>query len=156
MSTYTINTTTANTDTITLTSSASYSNPVSITSIGSGSGGSGQIYTTNGTGGFNWATPTSTQFNSSAGKPIMTVPNGKDEVILEKDATLTVKGKVVINDRDLEERLSTMEKLLKIPERDVILEKKHPKLKKLYDEYIAALGKYRTFEAIKGDENGTT
>jgi hypothetical protein len=41
---------------------------------------------------------------------------------------------------------------LQIPERDVILEKKHPKLKKLYDEYIQALGKYRTFEAIKGDE----
>ena len=153
MSTYTINNATS--DTITLTSSASYANPVSITSIGSGSGGSGQIYTTTGTGGLNWATP-GTQFNSSAGKPIMTVPNGKDEVILEKDATLTVKGKVVINDRDLEERLSTMEKLLQIPERDVILEKKHPKLKKLYDEYIAALGKYRTFEAIKGDDNGTT
>jgi hypothetical protein len=81
----------------------------------------------------------------------MTVPAGKDEVILEKDATLTVKGKVVINDRDLEERLDTIEKVLQIPERDVILEKKHPKLKKLYDEYIAALGKYRTFNAIKGD-----
>jgi maltooligosyltrehalose synthase len=82
----------------------------------------------------------------------MTVPVGKDEIVLEKDATLTVKGKVVINDRDLEERLSTMEKLLQIPERDVKLEKKHPKLKKLYDEYIAALGKYRTFEAIKGED----
>jgi hypothetical protein len=52
----------------------------------------------------------------------------------------------------LEERLDTIEKVLQIPERDAILEKKHPKLKKLYDEYIAALGKYRTFEAIKGDE----
>jgi hypothetical protein len=26
----------------------------------------------------------------------------------------------------------------------------------LYAEYITALGKYRTFEAIKGDEDGTT
>jgi hypothetical protein len=43
-------------------------------------------------------------------------------------------------------------KVLQIPERDVKLEKKHPKLKKLYDEYIAALGKYRTFDAIKGEE----
>jgi len=41
---------------------------------------------------------------------------------------------------------------LQIPERDVKIENKHTKLKKLYDEYIAALGKYRTFEAIKGDE----
>ena len=135
--TYTINNTTANTGTITLT--------------GTGLGGSGQIYTTTGTGASNWATPSS-QFNSSNGKPIMTVPNGKDEIVLEKDATLTVKGKVVINDRDLEERLTTIEKLLQIPERDVKLEKKHPKLKKLYDEYITALGKYRTFDAIKGEE----
>jgi len=112
-------------------------------------GGSGQFLTnvSNGTG---WVTP-STQFNNSNGKPIMTVPNGKDEIVLEKDATLTVKGKVVINDRDLEERLDTIEKVLQIPERDVKLEKKHPKLKKLYDEYIHALGKYRTFDAIKGD-----
>jgi hypothetical protein len=86
----------------------------------------------------------------------MTVPVGTDEIVLEKDATLTVKGRMVINGRDLEERLDTIEKVLQIPERDVILEKKHPKLKKLYDEYITALGKYRTFEAIKGDNNGTT
>lgn len=65
---------------------------------------------------------------------------------------LEVKGRMVLNGVDLEERLSTIEKVLQIPERDVILEKKHPKLKKLYDEYINALGKYRTFESIKGDE----
>jgi hypothetical protein len=140
--TYTINNTTANTGTITLTTGAGVG--------GSSFGGAGQIYTTNGTGASNWATPSS-QFNSSNGKPIMTVPNGKDEIVLEKDATLTVKGKVVINDRDLEERLKTIEQVLTIPERDVKLEKKHPKLKKLYDEYINALGKYRTFEAIKGE-----
>jgi hypothetical protein len=68
-------------------------------------------------------------------------------------ASLEVKGRMVINGRDLEERLDTIEKVLQIPERDVKLEKKHPKLKKLYDEYINALGKYRTFEAIKGEEN---
>jgi hypothetical protein len=65
---------------------------------------------------------------------------------------LEVKGRLVLNGQDLEERLNTIEKVLQIPERDVKLEKKHPKLKKLYDEYINALGKYRTFEAIKGDE----
>ena len=43
---------------------------------------------------------------------------------------LEVKGRMVINGRDLEERLTTIEKVLQIPERDVILEKKHPKLKK--------------------------
>jgi hypothetical protein len=66
--------------------------------------------------------------------------------------TIEVKGNMVINGRDLEERLNTIEKVLCIPERDVKLEAKHPKLKKLYDEYIQALGKYRTFESIKGND----
>lgn len=86
--------------------------------------------------------------NYSLGDNILTVKNAP--------ASLEVKGNVVINGVDLEERLKTIEKVLLIPERDVILEQKHPKLKKLYDEYISALGKYRTFEAIKGDSNGTT
>ena len=101
---------------------------------------SGQIYTTTGTGTANWVTPNNYD-------QVLTVKPGNDH------ATLDVKGRMVINGRDLEERLKTIEKVLCIPERDVILEKKHPKLKKLYDEYITALGKYRTFEAIKGDND---
>jgi hypothetical protein len=77
--------------------------------------------------------------------------NSNDTVLKvnQSPPELEVKGRLVLNGVDLEERLNTIEKVLCIPERDVILEKKHPKLKKLYDEYIAALGKYRTFEAIK-------
>ena len=99
-------------------------------------GSSGQIYTTTGTSaGVNWANPT-------------------DNVMVVKQTPpeLEVKGRMVINGVDLEERLKTIEKVLQIPERDVKLEKKHPKLKKLYDDYINALGKYRTFEAIKGED----
>ena len=66
---------------------------------------------------------------------------------------LEVKGKMVINGRDLEERLNTIEKVLQIPERDVILEKKHPKLKKLYEEYINELSKYKMWQSIKGDND---
>jgi len=81
------------------------------------------------------------------------VPNSEAMRINQTNPpTIEVKGNMVINGRDLEERLETIEKVLQIPERDVILERKHPKLKKLYDEYITALGKYRTFEAIKGEE----
>jgi predicted RNA-binding protein with PIN domain len=69
-----------------------------------------------------------------------------------KPATIEVKGNMVINGRDLEERLDTIEKVLQIPERDFILEKKHPKLKKLHDEYIKELSKYRMWETIKGEE----
>jgi len=99
----------------------------------------GQVYTSNGTGSVNWATPNNYD-------QVLTVNTGKSH------PTLEVKGNLIINGVDLEERLTTIEKVLRIPERDVILERKHPKLKKLYDEYIAALGKYRTFETIKGEE----
>ena len=123
--------------------------------------GAGHVYTTNGTSGqfltsvsngTSWAN-SSTNFTSSNHKTIMTIPHGEEKVVLEKSATLEVKGNVIINGVDLEERLNTIEKVLQIPERDVKLEKKHPKLKKLYDEYIQALGKYRTFEAIKGEDD---
>jgi len=103
----------------------------------------GTVYTTNNTGsagqfltsgsnGTNWANP-----------------NDNVMIVKQDPASLEVKGKVVINGRDLEERLNTIDKVLQIPERDVKLERKHPKLKTLYDEYIHALAKYRTFEAIK-------
>ena len=110
----------------------------------------GQVYTTNNTSG---------QFLTSTGMNGTTWANSNNEVMRINQTNppeLEVKGRMVINGRDLEERLNTIETVLQIPERDVILEKKHPKLKKLYDEYIQALGKYRTFEAIKGDDNGTT
>jgi hypothetical protein len=103
-------------------------------------GSSGQFLTSNGSNGTTWTTGTNTPYDA-----VMSINQ-------TKPATIEVKGNMVINGRDLEERLDTIEKVLQIPERDAILEKKHPKLKKLYDEYIAALGKYRTFEAIKGDE----
>jgi hypothetical protein len=103
---------------------------------------SGQVYTTTSTN--------PTWINST------TVPNETIRINQTNPPTVDIKGNLVINGRDLEERLDTIEKVLQIPERDVILEKKHPKLKKLYDEYINALGKYRTFEAIKGDDDGTT
>ena len=96
------------------------------------------MYTTNTTVGING---TSWNTNNEVIKINQTTP-----------ATIEVKGNMVINGRDLEERLDTIEKVLQIPERDVKLESKHPKLKKMYDDYIKALAKYRTFEAIKGNK----
>ena len=104
---------------------------------------SGQVYTTTSTNPI-WTTGTSS------------ISNETIRINQTNPPTVDIKGNLVINGRDLEERLNTIEKVLCIPERDVILERKHPKLKKLYEEYITALGKYRTFEAIKGDEDGTT
>jgi hypothetical protein len=110
---------------------------------------SGQIHTTNttsgqfltsGSNGTTWTTGT---VNNN---PALTVKQ-------TNPPELEVKGKMVINGRDLEERLNTIEKVLHIPERDVILEKKHPKLKKLYDEYINELSKYKMWHSIKGDND---
>jgi hypothetical protein len=142
--TYTISNTTANSGTITLNTGAGVggltNQPLgNITITGGGNGGAGQIYTTTGTGTSNWITPNNYD-------QVLTVNAGKSH------PTLEVKGNLVINGVDLEERLKTIERVLTIPERDVKLEKKHPKLKKLYDEYINALGKYRTFDAIKGED----
>jgi len=98
---------------------------------------SGQILTSSGSNGTTWANPASEVLKINQGNP----------------PELEVKGRIVLNGQDLDERLKTIEKVLTIPERDVKLEAKHPRLKEMYDEYINALGKYRTFEAIKGDDD---
>jgi hypothetical protein len=116
----------------------------------------GQIYTTNTTTVPNGGYITSTGTNTTWTNGTSSIPNETIRINQTDPPTVDIKGNLVINGRDLEERLDTIEKVLCIPERDVILERKHPKLKKLYEEYITALGKYRTFEAIKGDEDGTT
>lgn len=81
---------------------------------------------------------------SNAYNPILTIPND--------GASLEVKGKIIHNGIDLEDRLKTIEKILMIPERDVKLEAKYPKLKKMYDEYIKELSKYRMWESIKNGQ----
>ena len=140
MTTYTINNTTVPNVSIT---SGGFASTGSTVTLNTGAGGAGQIYTTNGTtGATNWVTP------SNPYDAVMKINQ-------TNPPTIEVKGNMVINGVDLEERLNTIEKVLSIPERDVIIEKKHPKLKKLYDEYIHALAKYRTFEAIKGDDDVT-
>ena len=110
-----------------------------LTTLNNVSTTTGQFLTSNGSNGTSWTT----------GSTIGIADNVM--VVKGNPAELEVKGRMVINARDLEERLDTIEKVLQIPERDVILEKKHPKLKKLYDEYIHALGKYRTWDALTGE-----
>jgi hypothetical protein len=113
----------------------------------------GTVYTTNNTGSsgqFLTSGSNGTSFTTAN----TTWSNASDNVMVvsQNPPELEVKGRMVLNGRDVEERIDTIEKVLRIPPRDVKLEKKHPKLKKLYDEYITALGKYRTWESIKGDE----
>jgi hypothetical protein len=82
-----------------------------------------------------------------------TVTSNPVMYVNQASTSLEVNGSVVINGQDLEERLKTIEYVLGLPERDVTMESKYPSLKKKYDEYVNALAKYRTFDAIKGDDN---
>jgi hypothetical protein len=122
--------------------------------VAGANGASGSTLTYTGTSA-NWVQP-NLNFQNGNGKKLMSIPQGDDKVILEKDATLDVRGNVVINGVDLEERLSTIETLLQIPTRDVTMEQKHPKLAELYKQYMHELEKYRTWDRIKGEDDGTT
>ena len=106
---------------------------------GGGAGSAGQFLTSAGISGVSWTNAT-TSLN-----PILSVNQNTP-------TSLEVKGNIVMNGIDLDERLKTIEKVLMIPERDAILEAKYPKLKKMYDEYIKELSKARMWESLKGDE----
>lgn len=125
------------------------------TILGGGAGttvipaGAGLSYSTSTT---SWQMPnTSTNFSAS-GKTVMSIPHDGSSVVLEPEATLDVKGNIVMNGVDLEERLKTIETRLQIPTRDATMEAKHPKLAKLYKEYMKELEKYKTWDRIKGEE----
>lgn len=108
--------------------------------ISSPTGTAGTFLTSSGINGTSWTNPSGYQLHP----PV---------VVSNNSASLEVKGKIIHNGIDLEERLKTIEKVLMIPERDVKLEKNYPKLKKLYNEYINELSKARMWESIKGENN---
>lgn len=125
----------------------------SITTMATVTGSTYPYLASTGTGASSWSyTNPSSSISNGSGKTLLSIPSGDEKLILEKDATLDVKGTVVINGLDLEERLKTIERVLAIPERDAAMEAKYPSLKKKFDEYINTLEKYRTFERIKGED----
>ncbi len=103
----------------------------------------GQIYISNsgtsyGTTGYQ----TGTVFANTSGKEVMKIPAGDE-------ASVQITGKIKWNGEDLEERLERIENMLHIPTRDVILEEKYQKLKRLWSEYRTALEEYKTWERLK-------
>lgn len=106
----------------------------------------------------NWTTQGTILSNSGLSNRGYTITNAtgyqiSPNVVINNDpSSLEVKGKIIHNGRDLEERLSTIEKVLMIPERDVLIEKKYPKLKKMYDKYIKELSKYKMWDELKDNE----
>ena len=106
---------------------------------------------------YSWANPvTSTNFTSSNNKTVMSIPAGEEKMVLEEHATLEVNGTMVLNGLNLDDRLKTIEQVLQIPSRDVTMESKHPRLKALYEAYMHELEKYKTWDRLNGDKNGTT
>lgn len=147
---YTTNSTTYPSDDI-ITISGSGTGSAYILNTGAGSNGTWLTSGASVTGTTSWASP-NTNFNDGS-TPVMTIPHGSKTVEISEAATLDVKGNVVINGQDLEERLNIIETLLQIPTRDVTMETKHPKLKQLYEQYMHELAKYKTWDRIKGTEN---
>lgn len=114
---------------------------------------SSQIYVSGG-GGIRTATYTvpNTNFTNSNGKAVMSIPHGENKVVIDENAALEVKGRMVINGIDLEERLSTIENVLNIPTRDAIMEEKYEKLRNLSNQYKQALEEYKTWERLKNSK----
>ena len=104
--------------------------------VSTGNGGSG------GTGSFTTSTSTTTQFNNAKGKAVLEIPNSEDP-------SVKITGRIEWNGEDLHERLKRIETMLNIPTRDVIMEEKYSKLKKINDEYNKALAEYKTWETLK-------
>lgn len=77
---------------------------------------------------------------------------GYGEPLVKIDNSLTVKGSIVMNGTNLEDRLSTIETVLNIPTRDVTLEEKYPRLKEIYIQYITELEKYKNWEKLKDNK----
>lgn len=117
-------------------------------------GTTSSIYVTNGSGGgtTTWAPTPNTNFTNSNGTAVMSIPHGEQKVVIDENAALEVKGRMVINGIDLEERLSTIEKHLDIPTRDVTMEEKYEKLRSLSNQYKQALEEYKTWERLKNSK----
>jgi hypothetical protein len=98
-----------------------------------------QIYISNGSSG---SYNTGTTFSNSSGKEVMKIPAGDK-------ATVKIIGTIEWNGEDLEERLERIESMLHIPTRDVTMEEKYQKLKRLWEEYKTALEEYKTWQRLK-------
>lgn len=117
-------------------------NPYAIT------GNNGSILAAATTNSYNWIQPNTNFTSGGNNKTVMSIPHNSDEVVIEPDAALNVKGKVIINGENLEERLKRIETLLNIPTRDVEMEEEFPKLKHLWEEYNSELEKYKTWKRL--------
>ena len=66
-----------------------------------------------------------------------------------ENGSMRVDVPLLVDGRDVMKELDEMRDALLLLKRDVDMEAKYPKLKKIKDEYEAALAKYTTFDTLK-------
>ena len=66
-----------------------------------------------------------------------------------ENGSMRVDVPLLVNGRDVMKEIDEMRDALLLLKRDVDMETKYPKLKKIKDEYEAALAKYTTFDTLK-------
>ena len=71
------------------------------------------------------------------------------EPMVTIDGSMRVDVPLVVDGRDVMKEIDEMRDALLLLKRDVDMESKYPKLKKLKDAYETELEKYKTFEALK-------
>ena len=99
-------------------------------------GYSGSLYS----GGL--TTPATTVRSTSIAEPKIHIDGGEN-------GSMRVDVPLVVNGRDVMREIDEMRDALLLLKRDVDMEAKYPKLKKIKDEYERALDMYKTFETIK-------
>ena len=97
-----------------------------------------------------------TAYSNSINNTVTKLVNNKGTAVMEipasEDPSVKINGKINWNGMDLEERLSTIEKTLNIPTRDIIMEEKYAKLRDLSNQYKQALEEYKTWERLKNSK----
>lgn len=86
-----------------------------------------------------------------AGSTISTTSLADSKITINggENGSMRVDVPLIVNGRDVMKELDEMRDVLLLLKRDVDMEAKYPKLKKLKDEYERALEMYQTFETIK-------
>ena len=89
--------------------------------------------------------------NIASGTISTTTRLGDSKVTIDggENGSMRVDVPLLVNGRDVMKEIDEMRDAMLLLKRDVDMEAKYPKLKKIKDEYEAALSKYKTFEALK-------
>ena len=89
--------------------------------------------------------------NVSSSGSITTTSIGDSKVTIDggEHGSMRVDVPLLVNGRDVMKELDELRDAVLLLKRDVNMEAKYPKLKKLKDEYEKALEMYKTFETIK-------